>query len=187
MYDARCACTVGRYAEQCPIGAEVGNHPRSPLEAGMAAVWSFRGKFAFLSNFYPWVDRVRHGPDICVVYDGEGYPTSEHAFVAAKTLALAERRRVAALPYPGIAKRAGHALPLREDWERVKVGVMFTVVLDKFVRNPELRADLLATGDAPLYEGNTWGDTFWGVVSGAGRNELGKALMAVRATLRGAP
>lgn len=43
---------------------------------------------------------------------------------------------------------------------------------------------LLKTGDEELVEGNTWGDTFWGVCKGKGRNELGKILMKVREEFR---
>ena len=39
---------------------------------------------------------------------------------------------------------------------------------------------LINTGDAILIEGNTWGDTYWGVCDGVGENRLGKLLMEVR-------
>ena len=45
-------------------------------------------------------------------------------------------------------------------------------------------AKLLATGDAQLEEGNTWGDRIWGVYQGQGDNRLGKILMKVREELR---
>jgi hypothetical protein len=57
-------------------------------------------------------------------------------------------------------------------------------VRDKFNRNPDLRAKLLATADAYLEEGNTWGDQIWGVYNGQGTNWLGKILMQVRTELR---
>ena len=44
-------------------------------------------------------------------------------------------------------------------------------------------ANLLATGKATLVEGNSWGDTFWGVCRGKGKNMLGKILMRVRKRL----
>ena len=55
----------------------------------------------------------------------------------------------------------------------------------KFTQNEELGRLLLATGKSELIEGNSWNDTFWGVnlKTGEGRNELGKALMKVRAEL----
>ncbi len=48
----------------------------------------------------------------------------------------------------------------------------------------DLAQRLLATGDAELVEGNNWGDRFWGICRGEGRNELGKILMKVRDELR---
>lgn len=47
-----------------------------------------------------------------------------------------------------------------------------------------MRARLLETGDAMLIEGNTWGDTFWGVCNGQGLNVLGNLLMEIRQELR---
>lgn len=133
----------------------------------------FQGDYRFLSNFWPAE----------VVFEGITYPTVEHAYQAAKTLDVAERRRIAAMPAPADAKRAGRALPLRPDWERVKFEVMEICVRYKFTHHPDLRAKLLATGDATLEEGNTWGDRVWGVYQGQGENRLGRILMRVRSEL----
>ena len=57
---------------------------------------------------------------------------------------------------------------------------MSSIVFEKFYRNKELRKKLLETGDRYLEETNWWGDDFWGVCNGEGRNELGKILMKVR-------
>ena len=45
---------------------------------------------------------------------------------------------------------------------------------------------LIETGNAELLEGNTWGDTHFGVCSktGVGENVLGKILMRVREELK---
>ena len=134
----------------------------------------FDGEYAFLSNFWP-------SP---IVLDRITYPTVEHAFQAAKADNRLERERIAALPTPGAAKRAGRKVALRPDWDRIKVEVMEDLVRRKFA-DPELAERLLATGAAELVEGNTWNDRFWGVCRGQGRNELGKILMRVRAELRG--
>jgi ribA/ribD-fused uncharacterized protein len=134
----------------------------------------FSDEYRFLSNFYP----------ATVVYEGLTYPDSEHAYQSAKTLDRQERRRIAAQPTPADAKRVGEALKYRSDWAAVKYQVMLDCVRDKFTRNPDLRAKLLATGDAYLEEGNTWGDRIWGVYQGQGTNWLGKILMQVRAELR---
>jgi ribA/ribD-fused uncharacterized protein len=135
----------------------------------------FAGEYRFLSNFYP----------ATVVYEGLTYPDSEHAYQSAKTLDMSERRRIAGLGTAAEAKKAGEALVYRSDWERVKYEVMLECVRDKFTRNAELRKKLLATGEAYLEEGNTWGDQIWGVYAGKGTNWLGKVLMEVRGELRG--
>lgn len=84
-----------------------------------------------------------------------------------------------------MAKRQGRQVALREDWEEVKVGLMEEVVRAKFFQNPDLGKRLLATGDTPLVEGNTWGDTCWGVDTrtGQGENHLGLILMKIRGEL----
>jgi predicted NAD-dependent protein-ADP-ribosyltransferase YbiA (DUF1768 family) len=43
---------------------------------------------------------------------------------------------------------------------------------------------LLATGDTYLEETNTWGDIWFGVCNGIGKNYLGKMLMEIREALR---
>lgn len=138
----------------------------------------FKGEYAFLSNFEPAE----------TMYDGVLYPSSEHAFVAAKTLSPTLRAYIATIATPGAARRYGRKLDLRPDWEDVKVDIMHQIVRDKFIRNPELRKKLLATRGEPIAEGNTWGDVFWGVYHGAveisGKNHLGYILMKVRKELR---
>ena len=62
--------------------------------------------------------------------------------------------------------------------------VMRGLLARKFAPGTELAARLLATGDAQLVEGNTWGDRFWGVCRGQGRNQLGQLLMERRDQLR---
>ena len=123
----------------------------------------------FLSNFYPCK----------VTYEGITYPTTEHAFQAAKTLDQSLRKTIANLPQPSEAKKEGRNLQLRPDWEKIKVQVMRELLLLKF-SDPELKKKLLATGKEELIEGNWWGDTFWGVCKGTGQNMLGKLLMEIR-------
>lgn len=83
------------------------------------------------------------------------------------------------------AKRIGAKTKLRDDWEEVKIQIMYEVVYAKFSQNPELKKLLLETGDRYLEEGNTWKDTFWGTVKGEGKNCLGQILMLVRMQLKG--
>jgi ribA/ribD-fused uncharacterized protein len=145
----------------------------TPRSAAPAKIAEFQGEYRFLSNFWP----------ATVEFEGIMYPTAEHAYQSAKTLDMNERKRIAELPTPGEAKRAGRALALRPDWEQVKLGVMEECVRYKFTHHAELSQKLLATADAHLEEGNTWGDTFWGTVHGAGQNHLGRILMRVRGEL----
>lgn len=132
----------------------------------------FTGPHRFLSNFHPCE----------VLFDGEAYPTVEHAYQAAKCARRRERAPIRRLRSPLAAKRAGRRVALRAGWEAVKVEVMADLLRQKFA-DPELAAKLLATGQAELVEGNDWGDRYWGSVDGHGRNMLGELLMELRAEL----
>ncbi len=142
----------------------------------MEKITSFSGKYKFLSNFSP-------AP---VVMEGETFPTVEHAYQAAKTLDPQQRARIQLAKSPGMAKGLGRAVSLRDDWESIKVDIMRNLLRQKF-GIPDLQSALLATGEAVLLEGNTWGDKFWGCVwvngEWMGQNNLGKLLMEIRQSL----
>jgi ribA/ribD-fused uncharacterized protein len=106
------------------------------------------------------------------------FPGVEQAFQAAKTFDVQERQRFVGLS-PASAKRRGRAVLLRPDWQEVKVDIMRQCLRSKFA-DANLQARLLATGARPLVEGNRWGDRFWGVCGGTGRNMLGVLLMELR-------
>jgi len=139
---------------------------------------SFSGKYRFLSNFYL----------IPVIHEDIKYPSVEHAFQAAKTTNIEFRKATFLDGKADRAKILGFRLTLREDWEQIKIQVMYDCVKSKFIINKPLREMLLATGTAKLIEGNTWGDKFWGAVKEnnkwVGGNYLGKILMKVRKELR---
>lgn len=138
-------------------------------------IHSFTGDFRFLSNFTP-----------CPIeYDKVVYPSVEHAYQAAKTEEESDRIQIANAPTPGHAKQMGRKVKLRDGWEDLKIPVMEYLLSIKF-SDPTLRHLLLATDDCQLIEGNTWGDRFWGIYQGQGRNELGKLLMKVRQAIRDA-
>lgn len=144
----------------------------------------FEGKYKYLSNFW-------NAP---VMFEGDMYLNNEAAFQAAKIADREERLNVKAWQdgevvlftemNPSIAKRTGRHVQLREDWEEVKEDVMYTICLDKFTRNKDLRDRLLSTGNQLLVEGNNWGDRVWGQVNGVGENRLGKILMRIRGELK---
>lgn len=152
----------------------------------------FDGQYAFLSNFHPSQVKL-YGID---------YPTVEHAFQAAKTMDLAERDAIRLAYTPGIAKRLGRRVHLREDWEQRKIGFMETLLRRKFDLGSKLWLQLRETIPAELVEGNHWNDRFWGATwtliaadsertieetwaeeEGrflTGRNQLGILLMKIR-------
>lgn len=142
----------------------------------VAAIDSFRGDYGFLSNFH----KAR------IWYGDHEYPTSEHAFQAMKTTDSVWRSLIRSAQSPGEAKKLGRRAPLRPDWHDIKDQVMYEIVWIKFVSHGDLRAKLLATGQAELIEGNTWGDEYWGVdrQTNQGQNKLGKILMRLRRALQ---
>jgi len=134
----------------------------------------FRGEYSWLSNF--------HSVDI--VLDGKVYPTTEHAFQAAKTYDKKDREKIRTCGRPSNAKKLGRKVDMSPDWESGRrLSVMEDITRQKF-QNEELRERLLATGTQDLVEGNTWGDCYWGVCRGRGKNNLGKILMKIRSELR---
>lgn len=137
----------------------------------VSVVKRFRGDYEFLSNFYP----------AKILFDGIAYYNAEAAYQAQKCADFAQREQFAKL-YSDESKRFGHSIVVREDWDEIKIDVMKQVVRAKFEQNPRLAEMLLATGDIPLQEGNTWHDVFWGVdlKTGAGENHLGRILMQLR-------
>jgi len=136
----------------------------------------FRGKYKFLSNFYPSQ----------VTYEGTIYPTVEHAYQASKSLDSNFRGKILLCETPTQAKKLGKLVALREGWNNNRYYIMYKLVYRKFKYNPELAKQLLDTGDAILEEGNKWGDTYWGIDlrTGQGENNLGKILMYVRDRLK---
>jgi len=149
------------------------NPSRAAVSPAPEYIDRFRGDHAFLSNFH------RHPFE----WRGRAYPTAEHAFQSAKPRDEDERERIRDASSAAEARRLGRRADPRCDWERIRDDVMHSVLLAKFAV-PALRDALLATGDAELVEGNTWGDVHWGVCGGRGRNQLGRILMRIRDDIR---
>lgn len=131
-------------------------------------------EYRWLSNFY----------ECKVVFKGLEFNSSEAAFMYGKLEKddnLANYEAIKDLR-PWEVKKWGRSIQLRPDWEQLKTSVMTTVLFDKFTRNLDLKAKLLATGAKYLEESNTWGDVFWGydINLKRGLNTLGEILMSVR-------
>lgn len=145
----------------------------------MNRIDSFRGPNRWLSNFH----------EAEVVFDGVSYPTNEHAYQAQKSANPVMQKVALSFTKPVDVMHRGRSFPPREDWENLKLDIMYRINLDKYTRHTELREKLLATADDELVEGNWWHDSLWGSCTCGtcpeGQNELGKVLMRVRAELRG--
>lgn len=134
------------------------------------AIREFTGEWEFLSNFAPAFDNGL---------------TVEHLYQAAKTGDRTSRDQILKSKTPGQAKRLGNLVPLRKDWEEMKVPVMRSLLMHKF-KDQKLMEMLLDTGDQYLEEGNNWHDNFWGNCRcekcrhQVGENRLGRLLMDVR-------
>lgn len=128
---------------------------------------NFSGEYAFLNNFAKL----------------PGGATVEHYFQAAKATTHKDAMWILKAASPGEAKRRGHSVQLRDDWESAKLQVMLELLRKKF-EFEEFRKQLLATGEEQLVEVNNWGDKYWGVCKGVGCNWLGKLLEQVRSEIR---
>ena len=153
----------------------------------MSYINSFRGRFGFLSNFYPC--KIEHR--------GITYPSVEHYYVALKvnTLQFIDgqyytapdfRELVAKIIDAGDVKKLGRRIKVRSDWDEKKLQFMEWGVREKF-KDPKLSEMLIQTDNLELIEGNFWHDIFWGCCScpkcNGGENNLGKILMKVREEL----
>ncbi|MGO9405343.1 MAG: NADAR family protein [Terriglobales bacterium] len=142
----------------------------------MVVFYRVNDPYGALSNF------AQYGFDI----DGKRWPTSEHYFQAQKFAGTAHEDEVRLAPTARDAARIGRErrLPLRPDWENVKLDVMRTALHHKFAAHPSLVDLLLSSGDEEIIE-QTTEDYYWGCGSdGSGLNMLGKLLMELRAGYR---
>lgn len=140
------------------------------------SIYGFFGNNRWLSNFQK-VNVTLPGDSII-------YPSTEHAYQAAKTFDMNARKAISEMKKPQEAKEMGKILTLRPDWEDVKLVVMEQLLRQKYTNDPMLKAKLLETGDEYLEETNWWDDKFWGVCDGDGENHLGKITMKIRDELR---
>lgn len=120
-----------------------------------------------------------------IFLDGTTWPTVEHYFQAQKFKdgKIMYSIQIAKTPYDAAKLGRDRGLPLRENWEEIKDGVMYKAVKAKFLQYENLRNLLLSTGDAEIVE-HTKSDPYWGDGgNGSGQNKLGKILMQIRQEL----
>ena len=125
-----------------------------------------------------------------VVFEGEVFPTSEHAYQAGKARKPEVRRWLLEAPSPALLAMAAHGLyywDVAPGWSTGKFDRMRAVLRAKFGQHEDLRELLLSTGEARLVESATVDNEvnrLWGEVDGVGRNMLGVILMELRDELR---
>lgn len=139
----------------------------------------FQGDYFFLSNFYV---------GLSFFWNPFPYTNAEAAFQSAKCQSSDDQYSFC-MKSPREARKMGQHVVLRPDWEDVKDSIMKNIIHEKFFQDEQLARKLMATGDAELIEGNTWGDTYWGVDlhTMKGQNRLGRILMDVRQELNDIP
>lgn len=156
--------------------------PTQPVPSSKP-VLGFDGEYRWLSNFWCSKITLNHKKLGELVFS-----SVECAYQAAKCGKMEDIKQFTRMNSVR-AKRAGKTVLIRADWDDMKLQVMESLLRRKF-QIPDLRAKLLATGDAYLEETNYWHDNFWGRCSCnkcrsiEWQNNLGKLLMEIRAELK---
>jgi ribA/ribD-fused uncharacterized protein len=135
-----------------------------------------------------------------VEIDGQKFNTVEHYFQAMKAKEFDDQevyKKIVSSKTPKAAKAAGKKVKnfATEIWDSKREAVMEKGVRAKFVQHPELRKELLETGDKIIGKADAR-NTFWGIGTGMssekakyptkwrGQNKLGKLLMEIRQSLK---
>ena len=123
-----------------------------------------------------------------VDYLGYRWPTSEHAYHAAKFIETAPDvvniLKEARSPHDALIIATEHKPQCAEDWDDRKVAIMYEICRLKLLQNPYVLQKLEQTGDLDIVEDSPK-DAFWGWGPNRnGRNELGKIWMKLRNELR---
>lgn len=124
------------------------------------------------------------------LFEGEVFPTAEHAYQAGKARKPEVRAWLMSAPSPALLAMAAHGLyywDIAPGWSTMKFDRMKQILQAKFSQHDDLQRLLLETGDLRLVESATVDSAvnrLWGEVNGVGQNKLGQLLMEVRAELR---
>lgn len=129
---------------------------------------------------------------IGIIVNGKFWKTAEHLYQAMKAkdgLESSWAEVIRVCPSAVAAKRRGKTIPLREDWDVVKVATMREILELKFQKSLPHRTYLL-NYDEEIIEYNYWHDNFWGQCTCfkcrniPGKNWLGALLMEIRQQYR---
>ena len=124
-------------------------------------------------------------------YRGFLYPTSEHAYQAAKFLDPKLREKVRALRSAHEALKFTRQSEIKKDirsnWQEVKLQIMEEILRAKLSQHKYVQRKLLESGDREIIKDSPR-DEFWGRGENwDGANHLGKLWMKLRAELEPAP
>jgi len=141
----------------------------------------FVADLAIFSNYYI----VYSGIKVIIEHKQYTALTAEHIFQASKATNFQDRADILMQTSPAKARRLGHSILIRKDWEEVKLGFMELILKEKF-NIWYLTEQLIKAQDSQLVEYNRWHDNYWGVCvcgkcnESRGQNNLGKLLIKIR-------
>ena len=118
--------------------------------------------------------------------NGIYYPTAEHYYQSEKFDDINIKQKIIMAQTPKEASIIGRNrnLKRKENFKQIKNQVMYQGVLEKFRQNPEIRSQLIETGNQEICE-MTVKENYWGVgPNHDGKNYMGKILMKVRNQLK---
>ncbi|GAB4001692.1 NADAR family protein [Glycomyces albus] len=118
-----------------------------------------------------------------IEFRGKLYPTSEHAYQAAKCTDPVGQEAIRNARSPSLAKTLAnetYRTAKDPDWDRKKVAVLEQILRAKLAQHSEAQEALRETGDEEIVEDSPT-DYFWGEgIDGSGQNMLGKLWMKLR-------
>lgn len=133
-----------------------------------------------------WYDVLNNFSAHAVEIDGILYPTSEHAYQAAKCTDLDGKQEIIAAKSPLLAKEVSnqkYKSAKDPDWNTKKISVMESILRAKLAQHQEVRDALIKSGAEEIAEDSPI-DAFWGRgEDGNGENQLGKLWMNIRSEL----
>ncbi|HSX28189.1 MAG TPA: NADAR family protein [Candidatus Saccharimonadales bacterium] len=133
-----------------------------------------------------WYDVLNNFSANAVEIDGVLYPTSEHAYQAAKCTDPVGKHEILVAKSPLLAKEVSnqkYKSAKDPDWNTKKLSVMESILRSKLDQHQEVRNALMKSGDEEIAEDSPI-DAFWGRgKDGNGENQLGKLWMKIRSEL----
>lgn len=128
------------------------------------------GKYFFLSNC----------TESLIILDGIQYYSPEAAYQSTKTINQTIKYLLSMDIDPFQAYQMGRSIKPFPGWKKHRLRNMLAVVKTKFDTYQNAREKLILTYPKKIIARNDWGDTYWGVCRGTGKNFLGKILMYLR-------